>query len=164
MTPFSPENSSNDSNNNSQDHHLELAVDKYQHISTISLLEERLVVDRYKSKVGEVIIRKEVETQIIEVPIRREKLIVEQITPEYKQIAVIDLGSHHSSSINQNEYLVKAKFDSVELASQFLEAIAHLSNLDLSNAECKSVEVSIEVENALTQEAYQQLLQNFLRR
>lgn len=146
MISNSPENLSNGFNKNAQDHFF------------ISLLEERLIIDRFKNKVGEVIIRKEVETQIIEVPIRREKLVVEQITPEHKQIAVIDLGSHHPSFIDLAEYSVKAKFDSVEIASQFLEAIAHLST-----TECKSVEISIEVENALTQQAYQRSLQNFLK-
>jgi hypothetical protein len=35
----------------------------------IRLLEERLVVDRSKHKVGEVIVRKEIETQMIQVPV-----------------------------------------------------------------------------------------------
>lgn len=61
----------------------------------ISLLEERLVVDLTRQKVGDIIVRKEIETQIVQVqvPIRREKLIVEQVSPEYKRIAEIDLGA-----------------------------------------------------------------------
>jgi stress response protein YsnF len=50
----------------------------------IRLLAERLVVNQNKRKVGDVTIRKEVETRMIQVPVRREKLIVEQISPEYK--------------------------------------------------------------------------------
>lgn len=58
---------------------------------TIPLLEERVVVDHRKRKVGEVIVRKEIETEIIEVPVQREKLIVEQVGSEHKQLAEIDL-------------------------------------------------------------------------
>lgn len=58
---------------------------------TVRLLEERLIIDRKKRKVGEVIVRKAVETRLVEVPIRHETLIVEQISPERKQLASIDL-------------------------------------------------------------------------
>jgi hypothetical protein len=59
----------------------------------ISLLEERLMVNFTKRKIGEVIVRKEIKTHIINinVPVKRETLIVEQLTPEYKQLAEIDL-------------------------------------------------------------------------
>jgi stress response protein YsnF len=58
----------------------------------IPLWAERLIVDRHKRKSGEVVIRKVIETEVIEVIVRREKLIVEQVSPEYKELAVIDLG------------------------------------------------------------------------
>jgi hypothetical protein len=58
----------------------------------IPLLAERVVVDRHKRKVGEVVVRKVIETEIIEVVVRREKLIVEQVSPSYEELAVIDLG------------------------------------------------------------------------
>jgi stress response protein YsnF len=58
----------------------------------IPLLAERVVVDRQKRKSGEIVVRKVIETEIIEVEVRREKLIVEQVSPEYKELAVIDLG------------------------------------------------------------------------
>jgi len=58
----------------------------------IPLLEERLIIDRHKRKSGEIVIRKVVETEVIEVVVRREKLIVEQVSPVYKELAVIDLG------------------------------------------------------------------------
>jgi stress response protein YsnF len=58
----------------------------------IPLLAERVIVDRHKRKSGEVVIRKVIETEVIEVVVRREKLIVEQVSPEYKELAVIDLG------------------------------------------------------------------------
>jgi stress response protein YsnF len=58
----------------------------------ISLLSERVVVDRQKRKSGEVVVRKVIETEVVEVLVRREKLIVEQVSPSYKELAVIDLG------------------------------------------------------------------------
>lgn len=58
----------------------------------VRLVEERLVVNRSKRKIGEVIVRKEIETRIIQVPVRYEKLIVEQVSPERKQLVEINLG------------------------------------------------------------------------
>jgi len=45
------------------------------------------------ASVGEVIVRKVIETRMVEVqvPVRHEKLIVEQVSPERKQLAEIDL-------------------------------------------------------------------------
>jgi len=59
----------------------------------IRLLGERVVVDRNKRKVGEVIVRKVIETRMVQVqvPVRHEKLIVE-VSPERKQLAEIDLA------------------------------------------------------------------------
>ena len=72
-----------------------LAVDRQQLIAnagkTIQLLEERLVVNRRRVKVGEVSVRRVVETEVIEVPIRREKLVVEKIG-EGEPIVEVKLG------------------------------------------------------------------------
>jgi stress response protein YsnF len=59
---------------------------------TIPLKEERLMVDRHRRKTGEVIVRKEIETEIIEVPVQREKLIVEQVGDRPRKLAEIDLA------------------------------------------------------------------------
>jgi len=98
---------------------------------TISLLEERLVIDSHKRKVGEVIVRKEIETRIIEVPVRREKLVVEQISPTFKQLAVVDLGQVNDTEFDQvassQTPLLDTTgydFDDANAAIQFLEAIA----------------------------------------
>lgn len=69
-----------------------LPPDKILDEKIIPLLAERVIVDRHKRKSGEVVIRKVIETEVIEVVVRREKLIVEQVSPEYKELAVIDLG------------------------------------------------------------------------
>jgi stress response protein YsnF len=70
---------------------------------TVRLLEERLIVGRQKRKVGEVIVRKAVETRMVEVPVRWERLIVEQVSPERKQLASIDLHQEiDPEAISQN--------------------------------------------------------------
>lgn len=71
----------------------------------IRLLGERVVVNRNKRKVGEVIVRKEIETRMVQVqvPVRHEKLIIEQVSPEHKQLAEIDLTSGEVSGIELSE-------------------------------------------------------------
>lgn len=82
----------------------------------IPVLEERVVVDNHVRKAGEVVVRKEIETEIVEVPVKREKLIVEQVGAEPKQLAEIDL---HQDDISDSEIIdrlnerrqTKKKFD-----------------------------------------------------
>ena len=120
----------------------------------ISLLEERLIVDFVRRKSGEIVIRKEVETCLlqVQVPVRREKLIVEQVSPEYKRLAEISLGQEpildatignidlsephnliaieHDTqhlSIDRPQFFQKRtqkKFNSIESAKNFLDQIA----------------------------------------
>ncbi|HEY9627480.1 MAG TPA: DUF2382 domain-containing protein [Coleofasciculaceae cyanobacterium] len=134
---------------------------------TIQLLEERLVVNRIRRKVGEVVVRKEIETRIIEVPIRREKLIVEQVSPNQQQLAVIDLGQSQETEFDPALDLTQAtgsstspstiegKFTSVKAAMQFLDAIAHHSSPGL-----QSIQVNIVLEDAHSQPDYQRWLEN----
>ena len=88
-----PEQPENDSNLLSKDTLEVLSQD------IVRLVEERLVVNRSKHKIGEVIVRKEIETRIIQVPVRYEKLIVEQVSPERKQLVKIDLGQAEGAGI-----------------------------------------------------------------
>ena len=125
----------------------------------IRLLEERLVVERSKQKVGEVIVRKEIETRMVEVPVRREKLIVEQISPQHKQLAEIDLGEGEVTGMQPGEIAslaptVTGEFDSPESASRFLEAIA-----ENRPHGCAKVRVELVLANAQLLETYRQLLQ-----
>ena len=132
----------------------------------IPLLEERLVVDRHKRKVGEVIVRKEIETYIVEVPVRREKLIVEQVSPEFKQLAVVDLGQVQADDIGvsnastlgtPNNHLssaISAKFTSAHAAIEFLEAIAAHSNSDST-----AVQISLVLADKNMKAAYQRWLE-----
>jgi Domain of unknown function (DUF2382) len=66
-----------------------------------SLLAERLRIDLTRRKIGEIVVRKEIATQIIQVqvPVRREKLIVEQVSPEYQLLAEIDLDQNNSADL-----------------------------------------------------------------
>jgi stress response protein YsnF len=96
---------------------------------TIRLLEERLLVDRHRRKVGEVIVRKVIETHTVEVPVRREKLIVEQVSPEQKQLAVLDLHELNGASeldgtaVELNHPVTEESFDSVDPAgNRFTQA------------------------------------------
>ncbi|WP_334957200.1 YsnF/AvaK domain-containing protein [Nostoc sp.] len=129
----------------------------------ISLLEERLVIENSKRKVGEVIVRKVIETRMIQVPVRREKLIVEQISPEHKQLAEIDLGQEEIAGVDltevekleftrfDNGLTVSGEFSSPKIASLLLNAIALEQNHG-----CKQVRVSIAVEDESHQKKYQE--------
>jgi stress response protein YsnF len=94
----------------------------------INLLQERLIVDRQRRKIGEVIVRKEIETRIVEVPVRREKLVVEQISPERKQLVSLDLGLTTDDSVRLIERVNLPKtasyeFDSPKAAREFLQTL-----------------------------------------
>lgn len=134
----------------------------------IRLLGERLVVDRGKRRVGEVIVRKEIETLMVQVPVRREKLIVEQVSPEHKQLAEINLGQGEISGIElteedvtgislpetasiDGELTVRGEFKSPKIASLLLNAIA----LERRHG-CKKVRLEIVVEDAERQKTYQE--------
>lgn len=67
--------------------------------TSVKLLQERLKINRSRRKVGEVIVRKVVETRMVQVPVRREKLVVEQVTPEHQALAEIDLGEGYISQM-----------------------------------------------------------------
>ncbi|MEW6493665.1 MAG: DUF2382 domain-containing protein [Cyanobacteriota bacterium] len=138
----------------------------------VRLLEERLVINRSKRKVGEVVVRKEIETQIIEVPIQREKLIIEQVGPEPRQLAEIDLGKGEVTGVElinaqssdshrrregeedkfDNSYTVTGEFLSPKTASNLLEAIAYQKQHG-----CKKIRVELIVDNSELQENYQNM-------
>ncbi|MEH2241326.1 DUF2382 domain-containing protein [Nostoc sp.] len=129
----------------------------------IRLIEERLFVESSKRKVGEVIVRKVIETRMVQVPVRREKLIVEQISPEHKQLAEIDLGQGEISGVDLTEVerlevtrfdsglTVNGEFSSPKIASLLLNAIALEKNHG-----CKQVRVTIAVEDESRQKKYQE--------
>jgi stress response protein YsnF len=133
------------------------------HEEIVRLLGEKLVVNRSKRKVGEVIVRKEIETRMLQIPVRHEKLIVEQVSPEQKQLAEIDLGHEEISEIElesgetlnldnvDSNLSVTGEFHSPKIASLLLNAIALEQNHG-----CKKVRVTIFVEDEKHQQTYQE--------
>jgi Domain of unknown function (DUF2382) len=128
----------------------------------IPLLEERLLVDRIRRRVGEVVLRKKVETRMVEVPVRWEKLIIEEVSGDRKQLAEINLGEGEITGIDLRQIIaanadrghsVSGEFVSLKAASDFLEAIA----LKTNNG-CSKVKIEIMVEDPQAQENYQKML------
>ncbi len=132
----------------------------------VRLLEERLLINRSKWKVGEVVVRKEIENQLVQVPIRREKLIIEQVSPEIKQIAEIDLGKGEVTDLDPRKisssdspYTVTGEFLSPKAASHLLEAIALQGRHG-----CAKVRVELVLDNPELQETYQQMFDRCSKR
>lgn len=108
----------------------------------IPLWEEKLKVNRRQRKVGEVIVRKQVETRMVQVPVRQEKLIVERIGEQPEQLAEVVLSNGQVNGfefgqLNQGDtfHLTKSQFLTVETAQKLLEAVANLSSA--SNAKIR---------------------------
>lgn len=147
----------------------------------ISLLEERLIVDLIRRKVGEIVIRKEIKTCLlqVEIPVRREHLIVEQLSPEYKRLAEIDLGQedpivdgaivnpnpatvHSLISIESNaqhlsierpqssQKRIQRTFNSIESAKNLLDGIAACFDSD-----SETINIEIVFKDSEHQEVYQ---------
>jgi hypothetical protein len=99
----------------------------------IPLWSEKLTVNRRQRKVGEVIVRKQVETRMIQVPIKEEKLIIERIGENPEQIAEVVINTSQVNGFGSNQFpredtlhLTKSHYLSVEMAQNFLKAIALL--------------------------------------
>lgn len=129
--------------------------------ATIRLLQEKLTIDRSKRKVGEVVVRKEVKTRMVQirVPVRRERLIVEQVSPELKILAEIDLAEEVVADATtlatdnvEIQPLAIGEFSSPQAASDILAAIA----LQKPHG-CKQVRVEILLEDPRFQAGYQQM-------
>ncbi|MGL6343681.1 MAG: DUF2382 domain-containing protein [Waterburya sp.] len=100
----------------------------------IPLLEEKVKINRRKQKTGEIVVRKEIETKIVQIPISREKLIVERIGKQPEQLAEVIIKEEKVNGFefgqidtNQDIHITKSHFLTVTTAQQLLEAIAHLS-------------------------------------
>jgi len=154
-------------NNQSMTDHSELGEVVEEEI--VRLLEERLVINRSKRKIGEVVVRKEIETRIVEVPVQREKLIIEQVGAETIQLAEIDLGhgevtgvelrdAAHSATLqpealtSDNRPTVTGEFLSPKAASNLLEAIALQGRHG-----CAKIRVELVLDNPELQETYQKM-------
>ncbi|MGB3532061.1 MAG: DUF2382 domain-containing protein [Microcoleaceae cyanobacterium] len=126
--------------------------------ATIRLLEERLKIERSSKKVGEVVVRKVVETKTVEVPVYQEKLIVEQISGDKTEnIAEIDLSSEVIESRDlqgtfghQNGLSVHGEFVSLEAASEILKAISLQKDPG-----CQKIKIELVVNDSQKQQDYQ---------
>jgi stress response protein YsnF/sporulation protein YlmC with PRC-barrel domain len=128
----------------------------------IRLLAERVIVDTNKRKVGEVVVRKQVETRMVEVPVRYEKLIVEQVGSENKPLAEIVLGTGEVTGVDltqntisqersRSHPTVSGEFKSPKSASLFLNAIALQRD-----SGCAKVRVELVLENPELEKTYQE--------
>jgi stress response protein YsnF len=99
----------------------------------IPLWSEKLTVNCRQRKVGEVIVRKQVETRMIQVPIKEEKLIIERIGENPEQLAEVVINTNQVNGVQLNRlaqentlHLTKSHYLSVEMAQNLLKAIALL--------------------------------------
>jgi len=132
----------------------------------IPLLEERVIVDYKKQKLGEIVVRKQIETRNIQVAVRREKLIVEQVGEESKLLAEIDLDRWDNYGVDcttdeeiqdiEGNLTVTGEFNSPEIVSLLLNAIA--LNTDHG---CQRVKVELTLQNSLQQKKCQEWINRF---
>ncbi|EAW34754.1 DUF2382 domain-containing protein [Lyngbya sp. PCC 8106] len=126
---------------------------------TIRLLAERLEVKHDRHKIGEVVVRKQVETEIVEVPVRREKLIVEQVGSSDKPLAEIDLSQGKIEGVelktrksNSDKTTVQGEFISLKAAGDLLHTLA------MEDAHgCTKVRVELVLNDPQYQQQYQEL-------
>ena len=128
-------------------------------IGDISLLEEKLIVKRHKRKLGEVIVRKEIETKTVHIPIRREKLIVEKTGTTTERLTEVDLGEGEVNGIKFDDmgntkdiYQVQSEFVSLKTLQELLTQItAH------SHSGNTKVRLEIITDNLESQQSYRSI-------
>jgi hypothetical protein len=160
---------------------------------SFSLLEERLMVDLNRRKIGEIVIRKEIATQFVrvQIPVRREKLIVEQVSPEYELLAEIDLGQVNNSDgaittaisddlklAGNRDRPISMEFDdpahnldrrstqsvvygSTESLKAAIGLFSEIANL--SSQDCGTIRIEIELKDSKYQASYQALVDRYFR-
>ena len=122
----------------------------------VPLLEERLQVEYERRKIGEVIIRKKIETRMIQVPVRYEVLVIEQVSPEQKTLAEVDLSQDAVSDevpALAGKPTVSGEFKSAKTAIAVIDAIAKTLR-----HQCKSIRIEIELDDSSLTQSYQDWL------
>lgn len=123
----------------------------------VPLLEERLQVEYERRKVGEVIIRKKIETRMVQVPVRYEVLVIEQVSPAQKTLAEVDLSQGTFSEAEMpalaGKPTVSGEFKSAKTASAVIDAIAKTLR-----HQCKSIRIEIELDDSSLTQSYQDWL------
>ena len=125
----------------------------------ITLLEEKLEVVRRKQKVGEVIVRKKVETRIVEIPLRREKLVVERIGKNPQQLAEVVINEEKVNGfgydeLEQNRHrlnVTRSQHFSLKQAQSILDAIANSATDNLK------IRLEIVSDSSDSQQQYQNI-------
>lgn len=137
-----------------KDHHESAHSDQLEE-HLIQLLAERLVINTSKQKIGEVIVRKVIETDMVQVPVRREKLIVEQVSPDQKELAVVELRGSGLEDIELQspQSVVKGEFHSLDTVRSLLERLAQ--NPDHG---CQTIRLELVVDRTDLQPIYQDWL------
>ncbi len=126
----------------------------YTQEMVFQLLAERLVVDREKRQIGEIVIRKVIETEIVEVPLNREKLVIERVDTSIENIAEVELSREKINGIRPTG--INAEFPSLQIAIEALK-ILYLQHPEESN----KVRLEIFVEDGETKASYRTLLDNW---
>ncbi|MGV2826927.1 YsnF/AvaK domain-containing protein [Myxosarcina sp. GI1(2024)] len=124
---------------------------------TIPLLEEKLTVKRYRRKVGEIVVRKEIETRMVRVPLRSEKLVVERVGANPEVLTEVDLGTEQAiiNDVPELAIAVKSKLVSIPNAMKILQA------LDRETEPDTKVRLEIITDDKMQQDAYQAICDRF---
>ena len=129
----------------------------------LSLLEEKLVVKRSKRKIGEVVVRKEVETRTVHIPLRREKLIIEKVSATTEPITEIEVQQEEVNGIkfdefdnNNDIYQAQSNFTSLESLQNMLNEIA-------ARSKNQNIKLRLEIitDNFQTQQSCQKICARF---
>jgi stress response protein YsnF len=163
----------NELDDNQANEHLESASDaiatKSVTETVIPLLAERLIAESERRKTGEIVVRKEIASKLVQmqVPVRYERLVVERVDPEYELIATIDLDDRQLTNnlIDRDpddlakQSIVLGEVDSPQVASDLLRELANISA-----TECEAIKIEIVLNNAANKDNYQQLIDRYTHR
>ncbi len=128
------------------------------------MLEEKLQVTRHKQKIGEVIVRKQIETKLVQIPIRREKLIIERVgknTERLTEVVINDekvngFGYDEIESDNHQLYTIVSKHIDLEKAQSLLADIAHSSSTNNPK-----IRIEIITNNSEVKQKYQDICDRY---
>ena len=150
----------------SEDYQVPLANEaRKAEVYQTSLLEEKLQVARRQQKVGEIVVRKQVETRYVKIPIRQEKLIVERVGLTSERLTEVVTSKERVNGFSYEEltdtdsiYVVKSCFLELSTAQKLLEEMGKISSA--SNAKIRieiatnSDEQQVELQNICDRVAY----------
>lgn len=125
----------------------------------VSLLGERLIVNRSKRKIGEVVVRKKIETRLVQIPVRREILVVEKIGKEAETLAEIDLEEEEHNGVEINH--IPSNGSNYHVFGEFVSPLEAREILDIIAREpkhgCAKVRIELVVENSHQRDRYQKI-------